>query len=204
MIKILKIIGWLFVLAFFISVIAHSHTQNSSSGSNTLIDGDMSTTNNNTYSAAESVDNSTTSNSTSNVQSAPPSAHSPGLTSGIDTCSMSMSGSLQTFGFGVSGGRVAVEEGCEMRKNAKLLSDLSMKIAAISLICSHSPELFHSMFMAESYCPINVNGKSLIGDKALAIYTKYPKLRGDYEIWLKQQEILQEYKDNEIQYSTGR
>ena len=204
MIKILKIIGWLFVLAFFISVIAHSHTQNSTTGSNTLIQGNMESTTTENYSAATAVDNSSSTSTVSKVQSSPPSAHSPGLTSGIDTCSMSTSGSLQTFGFGVSGGRVAVEEGCEMRKNAKLLSDLGMKIAAISLLCSHSPELFHAMFMAESYCPINVNGKSLIGSAALAIYTKYPKTRGDYEIWLKQQEILQEYKDNQIQYSTGR
>jgi len=201
--KILKIIGIVFVLAFFISVIAHSHTQNSSSGSNTLIDGDMSTTNNNTYSAAESVDNSTTSNSTSNVQSAPPTASSAGLSSGIDTCSLSVSAGVQTFNFGITGGRTYTDENCEMRKNAKLLSDLGMKVAAISLVCS-SKDVWVAMYQAGTYCPININGVSLIGDKALFIYTRYPKLRPDYEDYVARQTTIDQYKDSEKQYSTGR
>jgi|TARA_R110002020_G_scaffold12903_3_gene46866 hypothetical protein len=201
--KILKIIGIVFVLAFFISVIAHSHTQNSSSGSNTLIDGDMSTTNNNTYSAATAVDNSTTSNSTSNVQSAPPTASSAGLSSGIDTCSLSVSAGVQTFNFGITGGRTYTDENCEMRKNAKLLSDLGMKVAAISLVCS-SKDVWVAMYQAGTYCPININGVSLIGDKALFIYTRYPKLRPDYEDYVARQTTIDQYKDSEIQYNTGR
>ena len=60
------------------------------------------------------------------------------------------------------------------------------------------------MFAAETYCPINIGGKSLIGEKALAVYKRYPRIRPDYEDWKRQQDIIQEYKDNEEQFSTGR
>jgi hypothetical protein len=204
-----KTVSWVVWVAFIALIAlavmkdAKANTQNNESGSNTLISGGMTTTTNNDYSGAASVDNSNTSNSTSNVKSAPPTASAPGLSSGIDTCSLSVSAGVQTFNFGISGGSTYNDEKCEMRKNAKLLNDLGMKVASLALICK-DPKIFSSMFAAETYCPVNVNGKSLIGEQALAIYTKYPKLRPDYDEWIAQQKIIQEYKDNEVQYSTGK
>jgi hypothetical protein len=204
-----KTVSWI-VWAAFIALIAlavmkdaKANTQNNESGSNTLISGGMTTTTNNDYSGAASVDNSTTSNSTSNVRSSVPTASAPGLSSGIDTCSLSVSAGVQTFNFGISGGSTYNDEKCEMRKNAKLLSDLGMKVASLALICK-DPKIFSAMFAAETYCPINIGGKSLIGEKALAVYTRYPRIRPDYEDWKRQQDIIQEYKDNEEQFSTGR
>tara|TARA_B100001093_G_scaffold85757_1_gene77485 strand:+ start:78 stop:689 length:612 start_codon:yes stop_codon:yes gene_type:complete len=201
--KIMITLGLILVLVFFNFVIAHSHTQNSSSGSNTLIDGDMNSTNNNTYSAATAVDNSTTSNSTSNVQSAPPTASSPGLSNGIDTCSLSVSAGVQTFNFGISGGKAYTDENCEMRKNSKLLKDLGMSVAAIALICD-DPKVWASMWAAGTYCPVNESGVSLIGERSRLFFEKYPKLRPDYDEYMKRKTIMDEYKDNQIQYSTGR
>jgi len=204
-----KTVSWIVWVAFiaFIALAvmkdANANTQNNESGSNTLISGGMTTTTNNDYSGAASVDNSTTSNSTSNVKSAPPTASSPGLTSGIDTCSLSISAGVQTFNFGISGGGTYTDENCQRIKNSRHLNDLGMKVAAISLHCQ-SKDVWVAMHSAGTYCPVNVDGKSLIGEDALAIYTKYPKLRPDYDEWRVQQKIIQEYKDNEVQYSTGK
>lgn len=204
-----KTVSWIVWVAFiaFIALAvmkdANANTQNNESGSNTLISGGMTTTTNNDYSGAASVDNSTTSNSTSNVKSAPPTASSPGLTSGIDTCSLSISAGVQTFNFGISGGGTYTDENCQRIKNSRHLNDLGMKVAAISLHCQ-SKDVWVAMHSAGTYCPVNVDGKSLIGEDALAIYTKYPKLRPDYDEWVARQKIIQEYKDNEVQHSEGK
>jgi len=203
-----KTVSWIIWAAFIALIVlsvmkdANADTQNNEVGDNTLI-GTMTTTTNNDYSGAASVDNSTTSNSTSNVRSSVPTASAPGLSSGIDTCSLSVSAGVQTFNFGISGGSTYNDEKCEMRKNAKLLNDLGMKVASLALICK-DPKIFSAMFAAETYCPINIRGKSLIGEQALAIYTRYPRIRPDYEDWKRQQDIIKEYKDNEEQFSTGR
>lgn len=180
----------------------NANTQNNEAGDNTLI-GTMTTTTNNDYSGAASVDNSTTSNSTSNVRSSVPTASAPGLSSGIDTCSLSVSAGVQTFNFGISGGGTYTDENCQRIKNSRHLKDLGMSVAAIALMCQ-DPDVFAAMHRAGTFCPVLIDGKSLIGDEALAIYKRMPKLRSDYDQWVKQQEIIQEYKDNEVQYSTGR
>ena len=203
-----KTVSWIIWAAFIVLIVlsvmkdADANTQNNESGPNTLISGGMTTTTNNDYSGAASVDNSTTSNSTSNVRSSVPTASAPGLSSGIDTCSLSVSAGVQTFNFGISGGSTYNDKNCERRKNAKLLSDLGMKVAAIALMCEDE-DVWISMWHSATYCPVNLNGVSLIGEKALAVYLKYPELmKGDF--YEKTQMILQKHKENEVQYSTGR
>jgi hypothetical protein len=204
-----KTASWIIWAAFIALIVlsvmkdAQANTQNNESGSNTLISGGMTTTTNNDYSGAASVDNSTTSNSTSNIRSSVPTASAPGLSNGIDTCSLSISAGVQTFNFGISGGGTYTDDNCQRIKNSRHLNDLGMKVAAISLHCQ-SKDVWVAMHSAGTYCPVNVDGKSLIGEDALAIYTKYPKLRPDYDEWIAQQKIIQEYKDNEVQYSTGK
>jgi hypothetical protein len=203
-----KTVSWI-VWAAFIALIAlavmkdaKANTQNNESGSNTLISGGMTTTTNNDYSGAASVDNSTTSNSTSNVRSAPPTASAPGLSSGIDTCSLSVSAGVQTFNFGISGGSTYTDENCQRIKNSRHLKDLGMSVAAIALMCQDE-DIWVSMWESGTYCPINLNGVSLIGEQALAVYLKYPELmKGD--VYAERQKIIKEYKDNEVPYSTGR
>lgn len=203
-----KTVSWIIWAAFIALIVfsvmkdANADTQNNEAGDNTLI-GTMTTTTNNDYSGAASVDNSTTSNSTSNVRSSVSPSSSPGLTSGIDTCSLSVSAGVQTFNFGISGGGTYTDENCQRIKNSRHLKDLGMSVAAIALMCQ-DPDVFAAMHAAGTFCPVLIDGKSLIGDEALAIYKRMPKLRSDYDQWVKRQEIIQEYKDNEVQYSTGR
>ena len=203
-----KTISWIVWVAFIGIVVlsvmkdAEADTQNNEAGDNTLI-GTMTTTTNNDYSGAASVDNSSTSNSTSNVRSSVSPSSSPGLTSGIDTCSLSVSAGVQTFNFGISGGSTYTDENCQRIKNSRHLKDLGMSVAAIALMCQ-DPDVFSSMHAAGTFCPILYNGKSLIGEQAYLMYKKYPKLRPDYDEWVARQKIIQEYKDNEVQHSTGK
>lgn len=203
-----KVVSWVvwvaFILIIVLSVIkdARANTQNNDSGDNTLISGGMTTTTNNDYSGAASVDNSTTSNSTSNVRSAPPTASAPGLSSGLDTCSLSVSAGVQTFNFGISGGGTYTDENCQRIKNSRHLKELGMSVAAIALMCQDE-DVWLAMYESATYCPINLNGVSLIGEKALAVYLKYPELMKS-DVPMERKKIIQEYKDNEVQYSTGR
>ena len=206
--RILSYIAWAVIVGFILLLVVTDTeadtNQTTTSGSNTAIDGGYTSTTTNNYSAATAVDQSSTSNTTSNIKSAPPTASSPPLTSGIDTCAMSLSMGMQTFNFGVSGGTTYVDEHCQMLKNVKILNDVGMKVAAIALLCNSSEKIAFAMSSAGTICPVNVNGKSLLGDKALAVYEKYPKLRPDYNLWKEQQDIISEYKANEVMFESGR
>ena len=206
--RILSYIAWAVIVGFILLLVVTDTeadtNQTTTSGSNTAIDGGYTSSTTNNYSAATAVDQSSTSNTTSNIKSAPPTASSPPLTSGIDTCAMSLSMGMQTFNFGVSGGTTYVDEHCQMLKNVKILTDVGMKVAAISLLCNSSEQIAFAMSSAGTICPVNVNGKSLLGDKALAVYEKYPKLRPDYSLWKEQQDIINEYKSQEILNTKGR
>ena len=206
--RILSYIAWAVIVGFILLLVVTDTeadtNQTTTSGSNTAIDGGYTSTTTNNYSAATAVDQSSTSNTTSNIKSAPPTASSPPLTSGIDTCAMSLSMGMQTFNFGVSGGTTYVDEHCQMLKNVKILNDVGMKVAAIALLCNSSEKIAFAMSSAGTICPISVNGNSLLGDKALALYNKYPKLRPDYNLWKEQQDIISEYKANEVMFESGR
>jgi len=206
-----KAVSWI-VWAAFIGFIAlavtndaNANTQNNEAGDNTLI-GTMTTTTNNDYSGAASVDNSTNSNSTSNIRSSVSPSSSPSLTSGMDSCSLSVSAGVSTFNFGLSAGQAYSDPICQAIKKARALKDLGMSVAAISVLCNSDETgiIFESMLDSATPCPVMIDGKSLIGAEAIAIYKKYPKLRLDYDRWVKRQAIIQEYKDNEVQHSTGK
>lgn len=208
--RILAWVAWAIIITWTLAIIvvdvSANVNQTTTSGSNTNISGDYSSTSttSNDYSAAQSVDNSTTSNSTSNVRSSPSPSSAPPLSNGIDTCSITMSAGVSTFNFGVSTGLTQKDELCEARKMSKLLHDQGMKIAALSRLCTADPWVWHSMFQAGTYCPINIGGKSLIGDAALRVYTAMPELRGDYEIWKEQQKIVEKYRSEQNMYTSGR
>ena len=82
------------------------------------------------------------------------SAITPGyMSNGLDTCLKGTGGSLQTVAVGFSSGGYQVDEDCVRLKESKLLSDLGMKVAAVSRLCS-SIDVFKAMLMAGSPCPI--------------------------------------------------
>ena len=162
-----------------------TNNQTNSSGSNTNITGGYTTTNNNTYSGSEagqstSTTTNTTSNSTTNqatdtrvsaMSSAPSmSAYSQ------DLCLVGISGGVSTIGLSLSGGSYMIDENCERIKLSKTLSDLGMKVAAVSILCQDE-RVFFAMEQSGTPCPFE--GK--IGKAAADQWKKYDKLRPDYE-----------------------
>mgnify|MGYP003137279209 FL=1 len=180
----MKLLVVLFTLLFTTLAYAGS-TQSNVSGSNTAIEGGY--TSSTTYQSGSSS-NSTTSNTTnSNIRSAPPSAYAPGVnSSGIDVCSTGASMGVQTFGFGISGGKSFRDENCERIKLSRQLDSMGMKVAAVALLCQDE-RVFFAMEQAGTPCPFQ--GK--IGKEATDLWKKYDKLRPDYEIYVKHLKIIQ-------------
>ena len=134
-------------------------TQTNVSGSNTAIEGNY-TGGSTTYESGSESSSSTTSTNTSNIKSAPGTAASPGVNTS-NNCAIALSGGVQTFSIGISGGKSYQDKTCELIALSKTLSQIGMKVAAISLLCSDE-RVFEAMFMSKTYCP--VDGE--IGDKA--------------------------------------
>ena len=128
----------------------------------------------------ESTSNSTvTSNSStkSTIKTNPPSAISPSINaSNSDLCTVGVAGAVQTQIIGISTGQVYNDENCVRLKNAKVLYDMGMKVAAVSLMCQ-SRSVYDSMKFAGTPCPINnpVTGEGLIGSEATAEWKLNPK-----------------------------
>ena len=102
------------------------------------------TDNNNT----SSVDS--TSTSTTTVKSPPPSAIAPSINSAnSDLCTVGVSGAVQTQILGFSTGSMQRDMNCEKLKNAKVLYDMGMKVAAVSVMCQDE-RVFEAM-MNHSY-----------------------------------------------------
>ena len=147
------------------------NTQTNSSGSNTQITGGYEST--------------TTNTTTSNASSIPVnSANSPSYSSmSQDVCSMGVSGSVSTLGFGASVGKHIRDLNCERIKLSKVLYDYGMKVAAVSILCQDE-RVFEAMQMAGTPCPFE--GK--IGKEAMEQWNKYDVERPDYDTYVKKLE----------------
>lgn len=161
----------LFLLLFAASVSA----DNSQEGSLNTFHGDNSTTNSN---------NTTTDTSTSNTYNGAGSsseipvgsAITPSyMSNGMDTCLKGSGGSLQTVGVGISSGAYEVDPNCDRRRDAKLLSDLGMKVAAVSRMCE-SLEVWKSMLMSGTPCPILQNSRLVAGKRAYLALKMQPEI----------------------------
>ena len=158
---------------------ATTNSQTNTSGSNTTISGGYSQEATTTYQSGSSS-NSTT-NNTTNAYSGDSrvvnSASAPSMSAmSQDLCVVGISIGAQKFGIGFSGGTYKTDENCERIKLSKVLNDLGMKVAAVSILCQDE-RVFHAMIQSGTPCPYN--GK--IGDAALKEWKKYDKLRPDYE-----------------------
>ncbi len=154
-------------------------TQTNTTGSNTAIEGNY-TGGSTTYESGSTSSSTTTSNNTSNLRSAPPTATSTGVNTS-NNCAIALSGGIQTFSIGVSGGKSYQDETCELIALSKTLNSFGMKVAAISLLCSDE-RIFEAMFMAKTYCP--VEGK--IGKEAYElIITKYNYAMPTYDKYVQ-------------------
>ena len=104
-----------------------------------------------------------------------------------------MSAGVQTFGFGVSGGKTNRDMNCERIKLAKVLYDFGMKVGSVALLCQDE-RVFEAMINAGTPCPID--GK--IGKDAMDIWNKYDFERPDYKTYVKRME-KREVIDKSIQ-----
>ena len=162
-----------------------ANSQTNSSGSNTQITGGYTSTTTNTYSGGQTNTTTSTTSSTTNGSDVPVnSANSPSYSAmSQDVCSMGISGSVSTLGFGVSGGKHVRDLNCERIKLSKVLYDYVMKVAAVSLLCQDE-RVFEAMQMAGTPCPFE--GK--IGKDALEQWNKYDVERPDYERYISKLE----------------
>jgi len=105
----------------------------------------------------------TNGNMTTTIKQAPPTAISPQFSAGTnnDLCTIGVSAAVQTQILGISGGGTFTEENCQRLKNAKVLYDMGMKVAAVSTMCQDK-NVFDAMMNAGTPCPYN----GLIGDAA--------------------------------------
>jgi len=186
MIKYLLVLS---VLLFTTTTLADStndnNAQTNSSGSNTQITGGYTSTTTNSYSGGQTNTTTSTTSSTTNGSDVPVnSANSPSYSAmSQDVCSMGISGSVSTLGFGVSGGKHVRDLNCERIKLSKVLYDYGMKVAAVSLLCQDE-RVFEAMLMAGTPCPFE--GK--IGSEAISQWEKYDVERPDYEEYVSKLE----------------
>ena len=116
--------------------------------------------------------NTNNSNITQKIISPPPTAIAPTVNAGgIDTCTTSMSGAVQTQILGMAGGTHIRDLNCERLKNAKTLYNMGMKVAAVSMMCQDG-QVWRAMLMAGTPCPFN----GMIGEEAKAAWIAHPEL----------------------------
>lgn len=148
------------------------NTQDGSLNTNTV--GSVVSSNNN--SKDESVSN--TYNGAGSSSSMPVgSAIAPSyMSNGMETCLQGSGRSIQTGLIGYTDGSYQKDVDCNRRRDAKLLSDLGMKVAAISRLCQGSVETFRSMMLSATPCPLIASGKLVVGKRAFLLMKTQPNL----------------------------
>ena len=167
---IVIILAWIFLITATTAAFAGS-TQTNVSGSNTAIEGNY-TGGSTTYESGSTSSTTSTTSSTSNIRSAPPTSSAPGMNTS-NNCALTLSGGVQTFSIGVSGGKSYVDKTCELIALSRTLQSFGMKVAAISLLCSDE-RVFKAMFLSGTPCPVEAK----IGDEAKKILAE----KYNYEI----------------------
>ena len=163
---------------------------NTNTNNNTSTSTNTNTNNNTSTNTNTNTNTSTNSNTNTNVntgdmtnrninnsnieqtiKSPPPSAISPSMMSGgnNDLCTTGTSGAVQTQILGVSSGGTVRDLNCERLKNAKVLYDMGMKVAAVATLCQDR-RVFDAMWHAGTPCPFD----GMIGEKARQAWAAFP------------------------------
>ena len=176
---------------------ATTNSQTNTSGSNTTISGGYSQESTTTYESGSSSNTTSTTNNTTNAYSGDTrvtsSSSAPSMSAmSQDLCVVGMSGGVSTFGVGVSAGTYRTDENCERIKLSKVLNDLGMKVAAVSILCQ-DPRVFFAMEQSGTPCPFE--GK--IGVAAKKQWELYGKLRPDYNQYTERLKVIE--KANKIE-----
>ena len=98
------------------------------------------------------------------------------MSNGMETCLQGSGRSIQTGLIGYTDGSYQKDVDCNRRRDAKLLSDLGMKVAAISRLCQGSVETFRSMMLSATPCPLIASGKLVVGKRAFLLIKTQPNL----------------------------
>ena len=185
--RIIKPVAYTLLIIMWITLIGSTAfavgNQNNTSGSNTAIEGNYSG-GATTYESGSTSTTTSTNSSTSNIKSAPPTSSAPGMNTS-NNCAMALSGGLQTFSIGVSGGKSYIDQTCELIVLSRTLHSFGMKVSAISLLCTDE-RVFKAMFLSGTPCP--VEGK--IGDAAKKLLAeKYNYQIPTYEKFVELEKI---------------
>ena len=190
----------LFVFAVSITTIANANEQtgdlNQNTSDSTVDSNNVSTTNN--YNGAGAASRETP----------PPSAIAPSyISNGPETCLVGSSIGTQVNVFGLSGGFYRQDVNCNRRRDAKVLKDLGMNIAAVALMCRDT-DVWRSMFQSGTPCPITINGKLVVGRAAYYTMKKTQvclsliiKNKEYYDVTLKLEQTDEETTDSGLSIS---
>ena len=147
---------------------------NQQDGSLNTYNGDGSNVNSNNHTQDDSVSN-TYNGAGSSSEMPVGSAITPSyMSNGVETCLKGIGSSVQTVVVGWSKGKYKIDEECNRRRDAKVLSDLGMKVAAVARMCE-SVEVWRSMFISGTPCPILSNGRLIVGKRAFLVMKMNPE-----------------------------
>ena len=172
--KLLVYGGWAIFIVIIFLMAKEAYAEGCDSATNANCIETNSTT-------SSSVDSNLTSETT--VKSPPPSAISPSINnSNSDLCTIGVSGAVQTQILGISAGVTTRDMNCERLKNAKVLYDMGMKVAAVSVLCMDK-RVFESMLNAGTPCPF----QGSVGEAAKEGWKNNPHLVPDAKTGKKEE-----------------
>jgi len=103
------------------------------------------------------------------------------MSNGPETCLQSVTGAMQLVSLGLSAGKYVSDPGCERRRDAMVLQNMGLRLAAISRLCQ-SPDIFRALLTSSTPCPIVVRGKIVVGRRAYLTISQAPgRYIVDYE-----------------------
>jgi len=187
-----------FVIGLFaLNRVSLAQTQNNTTGSNTAITGGYTSNSTSTFQSGSSSNTTTSTSNTTNAYSGDTRVTSPATAPSMsaysqDLCLVGYSAGVSTFGLGVTGGSYSSDLNCERIKLSKVLNDLGMKVAAVSILCQ-DPRVFFAMEQSGTPCPFE--GK--IGAEANAAWLKYDKLRPDYNQYVDKLVVIENARKEE-------
>ena len=128
----------------------------------------------------------------------PPTAVAPSVPSGgSDSCLIGRSFGTQINVLGFSFGGYRQDDECNRRRDARLLKEQGMSIAAVARLC-HSKETWIAMFDSGTPCPFSVNGKLIVGRAAFLMMKRDPEtFIPDYKERREYYDAILRTKDNE-------
>ena len=125
--------------------------------------------------AAQPIVTESTSNSKTKVESPPPSAISPSITTiNPKNCSTGVAGAAQTQIFGLSFGATVRDDNCERVVKAESMFNMQMKTAAVAVMCQDAANWW-GMWDAGTYCPV----EGFVGKEAKEYWLANPKMIPD-------------------------